>query len=174
MEHKYNAADIFEIQVDSQQAFPLNLEFSFNPKIPFNLPGPGIYFTYYKDELVYIGYFFPNGNDRDARMERMKKEIAAISMRGREVVFSQNAFDAHQQCVNYPIFQGEISDNGFQTSVKRVEFADKNWNTFQTNDFLCDFTFYWFPEEKNLGRTREQLEQVTNELRKFYKPTCNG
>ncbi len=107
-------------------------------------------------------------------MERMKKEIAAISMRGREVVFSKSAFDTHQQCVNYPIFQGEISDMGFQTSVKRVEFADKNWNTFQTNDFLKNFDFYWFPEEKNLGRTREELEHVTKQLRKFYKPTCNG
>ncbi len=174
MEHKYNAADIFEIQVDSKGVFPLNLELRFNPKLPFNLSGPGIYLTYFKDELVYIGYFFPNGKDRDARMERMKKEIAAISMRGREVVFSKNAFDAHQQCSNYPIFQGEISENGFQTSVKRVEFADKNWNTFQTNDFLKNFDFYWFPEEKNLGRTREELEHVTKQLRKFYKPTCNG
>jgi hypothetical protein len=174
MEHKFNANDLFILEEDVNLLFPLNLEFRFNPKLPFNLPGPGIYFTYFKDELIYIGYFFPNGNDRDARMKRMKKEISTISMRGREVVFSQNAFDTHQQCVNYPIFQGEISENGFQTSVKRVEFADKNWNTFQTNDFLKNFDFYWFPEEKNLERTREKLEHITKQLRKFYKPTCNG
>jgi len=174
MKHKFNANDLFILEEDVNLLFPLNLEFRFNPKLPFNLPGPGIYFTYFKDELIYIGYFFPNGNDRDARMERMKKEISTISMRGREVVFSKSAFDTHQQCVNYPIFQGEISDMGFQTSVRRVEFADKNWNTFQTNDFLKYFDFYWFPEEKNLGRTREELEHITKQFRKFYNPTCNG
>jgi hypothetical protein len=174
MEHKFNANDLFILEEDVNLLFPLNLEFRFNHKLPFNLPGPSIYFTYFKDELIYIGYFFPNGNDRDARMERMKKEISTISMRGREVVFSQNAFDAHQQCVNYPIFRGEISENGFQTSVNRVNFADKNWDDFKTNNFLCDFSFYWFPEEKNLGRTRNELADLTNQLRKFYKPTCNG
>ena len=65
-------------------------------------------------------------------------------------------------------------DNGFQTSCKRVEFADKNWRSFKTNNFLKDFTFYWFREDKNLNRTREELEKLTQELRKFYKPTCNG
>jgi hypothetical protein len=55
-----------------------------------------------------------------------------------------------------------------------VEFADKNWNVFKTNDFLNDFDFYWFREDKNLNRTREELEKLTQELRKFYKPTCNG
>jgi hypothetical protein len=174
MEHKFNANDLFILEEDVNLLFPLNLEFRFNHKLPFNLPGPSIYFTYFKDELIYIGYFFPNGNDRDARMERMKKEISTISMRGREVVFSQNEFDAHQQCVNYPIFRGEISENGFQTSVKRVEFVDKNWNTLQTNDFLKDFTFYWFKEEKRLTRTKSQLEKLTQELRNFYNPTCNG
>jgi len=58
--------------------------------------------------------------------------------------------------------------------VNRVNFADKNWNEFETNTFLCDFTFYWFPEEKNLGRTRDELADLINQLRKFYKPTCNG
>jgi hypothetical protein len=174
LEHKFNASHLYKINVDSQQLFPLNLEFEENDYPHYDFQGPGIYFTYFKDELVYIGYFFPNGDNRDARMERMKKEISTISMRGREVVFSQNAFNAHQQCMNYPVFQGEISDNGFQTSLKRVEFADKNWRSFKTNNFLKDFAFYWFREEKQLNRTREELEKLTQELRKFYKPTCNG
>jgi hypothetical protein len=104
----------------------------------------------------------------------MNKELLSITMRGKQIGFTQSSFDAHQNCVNYPVFQGEISDNGFLTSTNRVLFADKNWTSFQTNEFLGDFTFYWFKEEKNLNRTRVELEQVTNELRKFYKPTCNG
>jgi hypothetical protein len=174
MEHKFNADDLFLLEEDTNSTFPLNLDFIRNPKFATDFPGPGLYFLYFKDELVYIGFFYPDGDKRDARMERMKKEIATISMRGREVVFTQNAFEAHQQCVNYPVFQGEISQNGFQTSVNRVNFADKNWNEFKTNTFLCDFTFYWFPEEKALNCTKKQLKAVTNQLREFYKPTCNG
>jgi hypothetical protein len=174
MKHEYSADEIFELSVDSKAVFPLNLEFEIKDKKSPNIPGPGLYFLYFKDELVYIGFFYPDGDKRDARIERMKKEIATISMRGHGVVFSQDAFDAHQKCINYPIFQGEISQNGFQTSVNRVNFADKNWDDFKTSNFLCDFTFYWFPEEKNVGRTREDLEYLTNQSRKFYKPTCNG
>ena len=174
MDHKFNANDLFVLNEDTNSLFPLNLEFERNPNLTFDFPGPGLYFLYFKDELVYIGFFYPNGDKRDARIERMKKEIATISMRGREVVFTQTASDAHQQCVNYPIFQGEISQNGFQTSVNRVNFADKNWDAFKTNNFLCNFSFYWFPEQKNLGRTRNELADLTNQLREFYKPTCNG
>ena len=174
MKHEYSADEIFELSVDSKAVFPLNLEFEIKDKKSPNIPGPGLYFLYFKDELVYIGFFYPDGDKRDARIERMKKEIVTISMRGREVVFTQTASDSHKQCVNYPIFQGEISQNGFQTSVNRVNFADKNWDDFKTNNFLCDFSFYWFPEEKNLGRTRNELADLTNQLRKFYKPTCNG
>jgi hypothetical protein len=174
MEHKFNTDDLFLLEEDTNSTFPLNLDFIRNPKLATDFPGPGLYFLYFKDQLVYIGFFYPDGDKRDARMERMKKEIATISMRGREVVFTQNAFEAHQQCVNYPVFQGEISQNGFQTSVNRVKFADKNWNDFKTNNFLCDFTFYWFPEEKGFNRTKKQLKVVTNQLREFYKPTCSG
>jgi hypothetical protein len=174
LEHKYNAADIFEIQVDPNGVFPLNLEFKLNDNPHPDFQGPGMFFMYYKAELVYIGFFYPSDKNSDVRKERMNKEIASITMRGKQVVFSQSAFNAHQNCVNYPVFQGQISDNGFQTSVKRVEFADKNWNTFKTDHFLKDFDFYWFKEEKNLNRTREELEKLTQELRTFYKPTCNG
>lgn len=174
MEHKFKADELFDLSVDTNAVFPLNLEFVVKDKKSKDFSGPGIYFLYFKEELVYIGYFFPNEQTRDVRNERMNKELLSITMRGKQIGFTQSSFDAHQNCVNYPIFQGEISQNGFQTSVKRINFVDKNWNNFKTNDFLKHFIFYWFPEEKNLERSREELEQVTNELRKFYKPTCNG
>ena len=168
-----NANDIFRITIDSNSVFPLNLSFELTDDSQPSFQGPGIYFMYYKTELVYIGFFYPSQKNRDVRKERMLKEIATITMRGNKVVFSNNAFNAHQQCVNYPIYQGEISDNGFQTSKNRVEFTDKNWSEFQNNEFLNGFSFYWIKEDKNIGRTREELEQLTNQLREFYKPTCN-
>ncbi len=56
----------------------------------------------------------------------------------------------------------------------RVSFADKNWSEFQKDNFLKDFSFYWFKEDKKLGRTRNELKILTDQLIKFYKPTCNG
>ena len=157
MEHKFKADELFDLIVDTNAVFPLNLEVVVKDKKSKDFSGPGIYFLYYKEELVYIGYFFPNEQTRDVRNERMNKELLSITMRGKQIGFTQSSFDAHQNCVNYPVFQGEIRDKGFQTSVNRVNFADKNWNDFKTNNFLYDFTFYWFPEEKNSGRTREEL-----------------
>ena len=168
-----NADSIFRITIDSNSVFPLNLSFELTDDSQPVFQGPGIYFMYYKTELVYIGFFYPSQKNRDLRKERMLKEIATITMRSNQVVFSKNAFNAHQQCVNYPIFQGEIGDNGFQTSKNRVEFADKNWSEFQNNEFLKDFSFYWFKEDKKLGRTRDELKKVTKQLINFYKPTCN-
>jgi hypothetical protein len=174
MEHKFNADELFKIVIDTTAIFPLNVDFILKANATNNLPGQGIYFLYYKEELIYIGYFNPSEKNRDARLERMKKEMATITMRGLQVVFTQSSSVAHQQSVNYPIFQGNISDNGFQTSVNRVNFADTHWDAFKINDFLSEFTFYWFPEEKNLGNTKDELEHLTNQLRKFYNPTCNG
>jgi hypothetical protein len=166
--------DIFRISIDSNSVFPLNLSFELTDDSQPAFQGPGIYFMYYKTEFVYIGFFYPSQKNRDVRKERMLKEIAAITMRGNQIVFTQKAFLAHQQCLNYPIFQGVIGDNGFQTSKNRLEFADKNWNEFQNNEFLKDFSFYWFKKDKTLGRTRDELEKVTKQLINFYKPTCNG
>lgn len=167
------AEDLFRITIDSNSVFPLNLSFELTDDSQPAFQGPGIYFMYYKTELVYIGFFYPSQKNRDVRKERMLKEIATITMRSNQVVFTKNAFNAYQQCVNYPIFQGEIGDNGFQTSKNRVEFADKNWNEFQKNEFLKDFSFYWFKEDKKLDKTRDELKKVTKQLINFYKPTCN-
>jgi hypothetical protein len=95
-------------------------------------------------------------------------------MRGKQVVFSKNAANAHTNCLQYPKYIGEISDNGFQTSAKRVVFADKHWIDFQSDDFLDHFNFYWFPEEKGIIKTKDELEKAANQLIRIYKPSCNG
>jgi hypothetical protein len=62
MEHKFNADDLFVLEEDTNSTFPLNLDFIQNPKLTTDFPGPGLYFLYFKDELVYIGFFHPNGD----------------------------------------------------------------------------------------------------------------
>jgi hypothetical protein len=170
---KYIASEIFEIQVDIQRTFPLNLEFMLKNQESNSFRGPGIYFLYFKHELVYIGFFYDSSIKSDVRTHRWNKELATISMRGKQVVFTQKAFDYHQRCLNYPVFKGEVSKNGVQTSANRLLFVDKNWDSFRTNDFLEDFTFYWFREEKNLNKSKHDLTRLTEELKQFYKPICN-
>jgi hypothetical protein len=173
MEHKFKADEIFDLIVDTNAVFPLNLDFVLKDKKPMDFSGPGIYFLYYKEELVYIGYFHSSKLNNDVRTQRWIKELASITMRGKQVTVNSTSIKALDNSTN--LIQTPRKPKGdFLTSKKRVEFADKSWISFQTNDFLCDFTFYWFKEEKGLNRIKSQLKLVTNQLRKFYKPTCNG
>jgi hypothetical protein len=167
------AEEHFNIIVDSQQPFPLNLSFELSQDLHSDFQGPGIFFLYYKTELIYIGFFYPSQKNRDVRKERMNKELATITMRGKQITMnptSNKAFDLSVHLKNIP----RRPKGDFLTSRNRVRFADKNWSEFQNDNFLKDFEFYWFKEVKKLGRTRIELKAVTNQLINFYKPTCNG
>ena len=52
MEHKFNADDLFVLIEDLSQTFPLNLKCEIKDKRCPDFCGPGMYFMYYKDELV--------------------------------------------------------------------------------------------------------------------------
>ena len=166
-------ADSIRITIDSNSVFPMNLSFELTDDSQPAFQGPGIYFMYYKTELVYIGFFYPKQKNRDVRKERMNKEIAGITMRGKQVTMnatSNKALDQSVHLQNIP----RRPQGDFLTSPKRVMFADKNWSEFQNDNFLKDFSFYWFKEDKTLGRTRDELKKITKQLINFYKPTCNG
>ncbi len=168
-----NAEEHFQLNVDLQQTFPLNLSFELSDYLRPEFQGPGIYFMYYKTELIYIGFFYPSQKNRDVRKERMNKELAGITMRGKQVTMnatSNRALDKSVHLQNIP----RRPQGDFLTSPKRVRFADKNWGEFQHDNFLKDFSFYWFKEDKKLGRTKDELKAVTKQLINFYKPTCNG
>lgn len=100
MEHKYSADEIFELSVDSKALFPLNLEFEIKDKKSPNFLGPGMYFVYYKDELVYIGYFHSSKQDNDVRSQRWRKELATITMRGKWVIVNPKANQALDASAN--------------------------------------------------------------------------
>lgn len=169
----FTASELFEVKEIDNQAFPLNLEFEIKTQNANNFKGPGIYFLYYKNELVYIGSFFKSVHKNDVKIQRWKKELATISMRGSQTTMNETSNKAIDNSINLRNIARKPKGD-FQTSKKRIEFADLNWNEFSTNNFLKDFTFHWFPEEKNLARSKKQLEKLTNQLREFYKPSCNG
>jgi hypothetical protein len=169
----YKASDLFSIKIDQLATFPLNVEFIVKPHQD-NFQGPGIYFMCYKNELVYIGSFYSSEKNNDVRSQRWDKELATISMRGNQIKFNKAGIDAlnNQQAI---VIQSPIILNGnFLTSVKRIEFASKNWSFFKQDDFLKDFCFCWMPLDSKLKRSKKQLEAMTAQLRNFYKPSCNG
>jgi hypothetical protein len=169
----YNASNLFDLEIKNQSPFPLNIDYVVKDNIPGQFTGPGIYFMYYKKELVYIGSFFCSTQNNDVREQRWKKELATITMRGIQVTMNDASNIALDR--SYNLSQIDRRPKGdFLTSKNRVEFADSNWDEFKHLRFLSDFTFYWFREDKNLNRTKKHLERVTKELRDFYKPTCNG
>ena len=121
------AEEHFNIIVDSQQPFPLNLCLELSQDLHPDFQGPGIFFLYYKTELIYIGFFYPSQKNSDVRKERMNKELATITMRGKQVtmnITSNRALDQSTHLQNIP----RKPKGDFLTSRKRVEYADKNWN----------------------------------------------
>lgn len=64
----------------------------------------------------------------------MEKGIAIVTMRGKWVTVnpkSDKALDVSKQLTQTP----RRSKGDFRTSKKRVEFADKNRNSFKTTNF---------------------------------------
>lgn len=169
----FSANSLFSVAPDVAYTFPLNLNFTLNQAKDLKFSGPGIYFMYYHEELIYIGSFFPSGKNRDVRFERFNKELETISMRGKHVTMNNASIRALQLSSNLKNIITQIKGD-FQTSKKRIEFADKHWKELQTNDFLKAFTFYWFKKENGSRVDSKSLTHLKNQLIKFYKPTCNG
>ena len=169
----FSADSLFSIAQDTACTFPLNLDFTLNHAKESRFSGPGIYFMYYYEELIYIGSFFPSGKNRDVRFERFNKELETITMRGKHVTLNNASIKALQQSTNLKSLIPKLKGD-FLTSKKRIEFADKHWKEFQINDFLKAFTFHWFKKETGSRVDSKSLTHLKNQLIKFYKPTCNG
>jgi hypothetical protein len=167
----YKASDLFDIQISG--TFPLDCEFVPNENLPIDLfKGPGIYFLEYKENLVYIGSFFGSNSNNNVLTQRWNKELATISMRGKHVTFNEKAIKSLSSC-NSLVIKNPKPKGDYLTSKLRIEFACKNWNELKSESFLKDFKFYWLPYE-NIKKTKKELNQLTNQLRNFYKPLCNG
>jgi hypothetical protein len=135
----FKADEFFKTEVNANASFPLNLSFEVPCDSLPEFQSPGNFFMYYKTELVYIGFFYPGQKNRDVRKERMIKELATITMRGKQVtmnVTSNIALDQSVHLQNIP----RRPQGDFLTSPKRVRFADKNWSEFQNDNFLKDFS----------------------------------
>lgn len=171
----YKASDLFE--VTHSGSFPLDVEFVLKNSFKSDpeLLIKGIYAMAFKDQLLYIGSYSGSGNVAEVRWQN---ELQTHSLRGFNVGFTPAAWRTLQgiQDLQSSNFPSRVEDSGYLTSAKRVLFAEKNWYLLSQNpdNWLSYFSFCWMPLSPKLKRSKKELETLTNQLRKFYKPRCNG
>jgi len=173
MVNSFLADQVYTILKSSNGTYPLDQEFTLIGKKEEEFCGPGIFFLYFKTQLVYIGSFFPRDKNRDVRNERVNKEIATISMRGARVSLNAAAIKAKNNSQHLKNIKSNQSGD-FLSSKKRIEFADNHWGELKTNNFLSHFSFCWIKNNNNPKVTSKQLTAIKKELINFYKPLCNG
>ncbi|MFN5148725.1 MAG: hypothetical protein ACK5EK_06940 [Flavobacteriia bacterium] len=171
----YIASELFTANVNGN--FPLDVKFVLKAAEVDNkeLFTRGIYTLSFQGELLYIGSY---SGQKNVAVVRWQNELQTHSMRGFNVGFTPAAWRTLQgtqqsKSANFP---SRIEDSGYLTSAKRVLFAEENWYLLSQNpdNWLSYFSFCWMPLSPKLKRSKKELETLTNQLRKFYKPRCNG
>lgn len=173
MVNSFLADQVYSLNKSNRGTYPLDQELVLIGKKEEEFRGPGMFFLYFKTQLVYIGSFLPRDKNRDVRNERVNKEIATISMRGARVSLNAAAINAKNNSKHLKNITSHQSGD-FLSSKKRIEFADNHWGELKTNDFLSHFSFCWIKNNHNPRVTSKQLTAIKKELINFYKPLCNG
>jgi len=163
----YLASDLFELKVCGNS--PLNCEFIAKKPIPIDLVSPGVYMMFYKDEIIYVGTA-----DKQKPIVRFEKQLSTITLRGKSISFNDECRNVIQSSNSLSSRFPHINQNnfGFETSIKKIAFSNKNWDSFSqlNNDILGLFVFVWFP--KNECQDKE-FNDIKNQWIKKIKPICN-
>jgi hypothetical protein len=162
----FRADELFQIKVDENAVFPLNISFDYDKNANQTLNQPGIFFMMYKGELIYIGY----ANREDA-LSRMKKQLEGITLRGKNVSFNEQCKSTVKNSETLKSFFSDSQlnrENSTQTSPKRILFAENHWQDFAflDEDILKNFVFNWYPIDCDIPRK-------CNALKAVLKPRCN-
>ena len=136
----YCASDLFEVFHSGN--FPLDVEFVPKKQLSEELSQKGIYLMFFEQQLIYVGLA-----DKQPAISRFEKQLSTVTLRGRKVSFNQESQNEIKKsrglskCFN----KASLSRNksGFQTSPRRIVFAEKNWNIFSRLDqaLLNHFVF---------------------------------
>lgn len=159
--------------IDGTQ-FPGNLEF-YSTDSGDEYRKAGIFFLFFRGELIYIGF---TENNQDVIAERFLRQFAAITMRDHRIQFTQAALKelhAKKEVFNtfFNLPEPKIDNKDFVSSVNRVTFASYHWDEFinLNDETLSRFEFEWYPNPP-LGNN-SSIEVLCTELKKKYKPRCN-
>jgi hypothetical protein len=165
----YKANEIFQLTESGD--FPLNCQFVPKTPSPPAFDMPGIYMLFFDQEIVYIGLA-----DNQPALERIKKQLSTITLRGNKVSFN----DAGKAIVQSSTilssqFTRAINQNNarFETSPNRVKFAASKWELFSrmNDEIFSRFLIVWFPENEC---QEETLLEIRNRWVRDLMPICNG
>jgi hypothetical protein len=171
----YIADDLFDFSM--RGVFPLDVEFVLKKEFEEDelLKSSGVNAMTFKDEILYIGSYAGSAN---VAVIRWQNELQTHSLRGVHVGFTPAAWNTLQgtQSLRSSNFPHREKDTGYLTSAKRVLFAEANWNLLVQNaeKWLSYFSFCWMPVSKDAPKSKEEIEELTKQLREFYRPRCNG
>ena len=191
-------------------------EYAVNKDNKGEFHGSGVYLITFNDpdkyneEIIYIGKYMPYGKG-NVITDRWIKHIATITNRGHKVGGFGKEKTHNKKNPKYPILEkleakdgdindiiqrikkaGRVVDTGFSTSVKRLEFAKDNWDTFKEQDktnfeenVLPKFQFHYMQlnghnegEIPDSVKIKEYYENLASLVETYllwkYNPVCNS
>lgn len=160
--------------VDKTQ-FPCNMQFESIPSANSDeFKKPGIFFLYFRGELIYIGF---TNNNQDVIAERVVRQIASITLRDHRIQFSEAALSELRDNEVFNTYFNSpapvVANKDFVTSVNRVKYAAHHWDEFKNfnSETLSRFEIDWYPNPdlKGCNSIEERCQQLKNQ----YKPRCN-
>ena len=165
----------FKVLNTKEIQFPCNLEFESITGISSDdFENPGIFFLYYRGELIYIGY---TQNHEHVIAARVVRQLATITLRDYRLQFTSAALDQlrNSNISNTYFHQPEpvIANIDFVTSVNRVKYAAHHWDEFKNFNYetLSRFEIDWNPNPILHGSN--SIEELCQQLKNQYKPRCN-
>jgi hypothetical protein len=165
----------FKLINENKIQFPRNFEFEcLADTCAGDFENAGIFFLYYRGELIYIGY---TNNHENVIAERVVRQLATITLRDHRVQFTKAALNAlngnevFNTYFNLP--EPVVANADFVTSVNRVKYAAHHWDEFKNfnSETLSRFEIDWYPHLDLKGCS--SVEGLCKELKAQYKPRCN-
>jgi hypothetical protein len=165
----------FKVVNANEIQFPCNLEFeSIEDMCANTFNNPGIFFLYYRGELIYIGY---TNNHENVIAERVVRQLATITLRDHRIQFTAASLnglstnDIFDTYFNFP--EPIVANRDFVTSVNRVTYAAQHWDEFKNfnSETLSRFEIEWYPNPDLRGCN--SIEELCKTLKDQYKPRCN-
>lgn len=168
-----NLSELISICKVKDCQFPANLKF-FSLAKDEDYSTPGIFFLFYRGELIYIGF---TNNQQNIISERVVKQLATLTLRDYRIQFSEIASKHLKEDATlknyFQIPEPTIANIDFQTSLNRIIFASKHWDEFKNfnEETLKRFELTWFPNP-NLGNFKN-IQELAKSLKIRFNPRCN-
>jgi len=165
--------DVVQFRTDWKLQFPCNLEF-YSDNTDDVFKNPGIFYLFFRGELIYIGY---SNNHQNIITERVVRQLATITLRDFRLNFTPAALKSlisqNEMITYFRKPKPRVQNSDFVTSVNRVLFASNHWDEFKNlnNQTLKLFELHWYPNP-DLG-VNSSISDLCDSLKNIYRPRCN-